>query len=94
MKPDLNYNNSTVHTGMELFDDGTEHKQGHSIKAGRDIHVGFATNLTANLYDRKDVYAKTVRIVTKMEEDINTSVHHLAEIQTGEKHIKYALSQE
>ena len=94
MKLNLDYSNNTVRIGVELFDDGTKYEQGYSIKAGKDIHIDFATDFMADLYGREDMYAKTVEIATKMEENINTLVHHLAEMQAEEKHIKYALSQE
>ena len=48
----------------------------------------------ADLYGREDMYAKTVEIAMKMEENINTLIHHLVEMEAEEKHIECALSQE
>ena len=44
MKLNLDYSNNTVRIGVELFDDGTKYEQGYSIKAGKDIHIDFATD--------------------------------------------------
>lgn len=94
MKLNLDYNNNAVRIGVELFDDGTKYEQEYNIKADQDIHIDFATDFMADLYGREDMYAKTVKIATKMEENINTLVHHLVEMQAEEKHIECALSQE
>lgn len=40
------------------------------------------------------MYAKTVEIAKKMEENINTLIHNLVEMESEEKHIECALSQE
>ena len=93
MKLNLDYSNNAVRIGVELFDDGTKYKQEYDINAEEDIHIDFATDFMADLYGREDMYAKTVEIATKMEENINTLVHHLVEMQAEEKHIKCALSQ-
>ena len=49
MKLNLDYSNNTVRIGVELFDDGTKYEQGYSIKAGKDIHIDFATDFMADL---------------------------------------------
>lgn len=90
----LDYNNNAVCIGVELFDDGTKYEQEYSIKADKDIHIDFATDFMADLYGREDMYAKTVEIAMKMEENINTLIHHLVEMEAEEKHIECALSQE
>ena len=90
----LDYNNNAVCIGVELFDDGTKYEQEYNIKADKDIHIDFATDFMADLYGREDMYAKTVEIAMKMEENINTLIHHLVEMEAEEKHIECALSQE
>lgn len=94
MKLNLDYSNNAVRIGVELFDDGTKYEQEYNIKADDAIHIDFATDFMADLCGREDIYAKTVEIATKMEENINTLVHHLVEMQAEEKHIECALSQE
>ena len=87
MKLNLEYSNNTVCISVELFDDGTKYEQEYNIKADKDIHIDFATDFMADLYGREDMYAKTVEIATKMEENINTLVHHPIEMQAEEKNI-------
>lgn len=94
MKLNLEYSNNTVRIGVELFDDGTKYEQEYNIKVDKDIHIDFATDFMADLYGREDMYAKTVEIAMKMEENINTLIHHLVEMEAEEKHIECALSQE
>ena len=94
MKLNLEYSNNTVCISVELFDDGTKYEQEYNIKADKDIHIDFATDFMADLYGREDMYAKTVEIAMKMEENINTLIHHLVEMEAEEKHIECALSQE
>lgn len=94
MKLNLEYSNNTVCISVELFDDGTKYEQEYNIKANKDIHIDFATDFMADLYGREDMYAKTVEIAKKMEENINTLIHNLVEMESEEKHIECALSQE
>lgn len=94
MKLNLEYSNNAVCISVELFDDGTKYEQEYNIKADKDINIDFATDFMADLYGREDMYAKTVEIAMKMEENINALIHHLIEMKVEEKHIECALSQE
>ena len=41
----------------------------------------------ADLYGREDMYAKTVEIAMNMEDNINTLIRHLIEMEAEEKNI-------